>query len=88
MHRVPLHQQTQQGTIMAEAIWLLAASLFLIISTHASGASQSGKAIEHRKFLVGYGNCNDCHTPGWNENTGHAPKDLLLTGSGLNFQGP
>lgn len=42
----------------------------------------------HGKWLVGYGGCNDCHTPGWAEHGGQAPKDRLLTGGGMNFQGP
>jgi mono/diheme cytochrome c family protein len=45
-------------------------------------------AIDHGKFLVGYGGCNDCHTPGWAEHAGHAPRAMLLTGGAMNFQGP
>ena len=54
----------------------------------ATGPSASKRAIAHGKFLVGYGGCNDCHTPGWAEHGGRAPEDLLLTGGGMNFQGP
>lgn len=45
-------------------------------------------AVARGKFLVGYGGCNDCHTPGWAEHGGHAPKSMLLIGGGMNFKGP
>ncbi len=48
----------------------------------------SSRAIRHGEFLVNYGGCQDCHTPGWAQNGGQAPKAMLLTGSGMNFQGP
>lgn len=64
------------------------AGLLLAVSAHATNANVSAGAIEHGKFLVGYGGCNDCHTPGWGENGGQAAKDVLLTGGGLNFKGP
>ena len=54
----------------------------------ANGPSASKHRIEHGKFLVGYGGCNDCHTPGWAEHGGKMPKNKVLTGSGFNFQGP
>lgn len=55
----------------------------------AAGAPPTNhKSSERGKWLVGYGGCNDCHTPGWAEHGGDAPKDMLLTGSGMNFQGP
>lgn len=54
----------------------------------ANASSSNQKAIKHGEFLVGYGGCQDCHTPGWGENGGHAPKNELLTGGGMNFQGP
>ena len=54
----------------------------------ANAGSASKKAIRHGEFLIGFGGCNDCHTPGWAENGGTAPKDKVLTGSGFNFQGP
>jgi mono/diheme cytochrome c family protein len=58
------------------------------LAAAAGGPSADHKSIEHGKWLVGYGGCNDCHTPGWAEHGGAAPKDALLTGGGMNFQGP
>ncbi|MDN5870867.1 MAG: hypothetical protein L0H73_09150 [Nitrococcus sp.] len=70
-----------------KTVLAFAAGLLLAASVHA-GDTPSDKSIAHGKFLVGYGNCHDCHTPGWGVHGGHAPKDVLLTGSGFNFQGP
>lgn len=54
----------------------------------AGGPTASKRAIAHGEFLVNYGGCQDCHTPGWAEHEGAAPKAMLLTGGGMNFQGP
>ena len=56
------------------------------MAAHPTTANR--KALEHGEFLVNYGGCQDCHTPGWAEQGGHAPKDKLLTGGAMNFQGP
>jgi mono/diheme cytochrome c family protein len=68
--------------ILACAVGVLLAAP-VIAREHASS-----RAIKHGEFLIGYGGCNDCHTPGWAQNGGQAPKAALLTGSGMNFQGP
>jgi len=35
-----------------------------LVSAFAAAAPASQKAIKHGEFLVGYGGCNDCDTPG------------------------
>lgn len=67
---------------------ILAAAALAGVAIAAQAGSPSHKSIARGKFLVDYGGCQDCHTPGWAENGGHAPKDMLLTGGGMNFQGP
>jgi mono/diheme cytochrome c family protein len=68
---------------------MLALGLLVSCAAMAAGPSAGHKhAIARGKFLIGFGGCNDCHTPGWAENGGTAPKDKVLTGSGFNFQGP
>ena len=71
-----------------KAILVFAAVALLATTALAHNALTANPSIEHGQFLVGYGGCNDCHTPGWGEHNGHAPIDQLLTGGGLNFQGP
>jgi len=73
---------------MIKAILACAVGVLLTLPAFAAKPSVSSKSIKHGEFLVGYGACNDCHTPGWSENAGQAPKDTLLTGGGTNFQGP
>lgn len=73
---------------MMKAILMFAAGVLLATTALAGSASATSQSIKHGKFLVGYGGCNDCHTPGWGEHGGHAPKDQLLIGGGDNFQGP
>lgn len=68
--------------------FLLALGLLVSCTAMAAGPSAGKRAIAHGKFLIGYGGCNDCHTPGWAEHGGTAPKDKVLIGSGFNFQGP
>lgn len=61
-----------------------------LVACGAVGATPAAttQAIERGKFLVDYGGCNDCHTPGWDQNHGHASERVLLTGMGFDFQGP
>lgn len=74
---------------MDKAILAFAAGLLLIAGAPGGiAAAPPHAAISRGKFLVDYGGCNDCHTPGWDEHDGHAPADKLLTGGGFNFQGP
>lgn len=71
-----------------KAILMFVAGVLLAATAIAASPRASRQSIEHGEFLVGYGSCNDCHTPGWGEHGGHAPKDMLLTGGAFNFQGP
>ncbi|MBS0432022.1 MAG: hypothetical protein JSS21_06410 [Proteobacteria bacterium] len=67
---------------------LALAVLLAGVAFTAEAETASRKSIKHGEFLVGYGGCQDCHTPGWGEHGGQASKDMLLTGGGINFQGP
>lgn len=73
---------------MRHAGWIFAAGMAFGAAAVAGPLAASSRAIEHGRFLVNFGGCNDCHTPGWDQHQGTAPADELLTGSGLNFQGP
>ena len=72
---------------MIKAILAIVAGVVLAAPACARDHASS-RAIRHGEFLVNYGGCQDCHTPGWAQNGGQAPKDVLLTGGGMNFQGP
>jgi mono/diheme cytochrome c family protein len=55
------------------------------------GASASGAdakaALVRGRYLVVYGNCNECHTPGWRESDGKLPQAQWLTGNRIGFRG-
>ncbi len=44
--------------------------------------------VERGKYLVGFGGCNDCHTPGWRESDGTIPITQWMTGSKIGYRGP
>lgn len=68
---------------------LMALALMAVpLAVHAAPTGPTPQAIKHGQWLVNIAGCNDCHTPGWGNSNGHAPKDRLLVGGGLAFQGP
>lgn len=40
------------------------------------------------RYLVIIGGCNDCHTPGYDENYGKVPEQDWLTGTAIGWRGP
>ena len=44
--------------------------------------------IARGKYLVSFGACNDCHTPGWREQFGDVPVKQWMIGSPIGFRGP
>jgi hypothetical protein len=49
---------------------------------HVAAAS----AFEAGRYLVKFGACNDCHTPGWRESDGKLPEAQWLTGSNVGYR--
>lgn len=69
----------------------LALALTLVAPLAAQCAEQAptpGQKIERGRYLVSIGGCNDCHTPGYAANGGHAPLQQWLVGDQVGFQGP
>ncbi|MGA2393494.1 MAG: cytochrome C [Candidatus Lustribacter sp.] len=74
-------------------LWLLAFVVFAFGSSMlgARAATQpapSAADIARGKYLVAFGACNSCHTPGWAENDGNIPVSQWLTGNTIGFRGP
>ena len=69
------------------APFLLAALGSLPLPTLA-GDAHAARTREHGLYLVTIGGCNDCHTPGYPEQSGKVPPNEWLTGSVVGFQGP
>ena len=45
-------------------------------------------AIAAGRYLVNYGGCNECHTPGFTQAKGQIPEAQRLAGNPVGFQGP
>lgn len=68
---------------------LLAAALSLVAgAASAAGKPSDAQLIARGKYLVTFGACNDCHTPGWREQFGNVPVKLWMIGSPIGFRGP
>src|SRR5579864_10126 len=69
-------------------IWglALAASVAFLMSPVARAGVDP--LVERGKYLVGFGSCNDCHTPGWRESDGKVPVSAWMTGSKIGYRGP
>jgi len=72
-----------KGTIAAAALVLLAA-----VAAATARGSTTDPLIERGRYLVAFGTCNDCHTPGWRESDGSIPASKWMTGSDLGYRGP
>jgi hypothetical protein len=71
--------------------WLLASGIALAVTMAAIAAHGSTKVdplLVRGRYLVGFGTCNDCHTPGWRESDGTIPVSQWMTGSDLGYRGP
>ncbi len=77
-------------TFSIRASLAAATAIFAFAALIGAGTSSSkpDPAIERGRYLVGYGSCNDCHTPGWRESDGKTPVSDWMTGSNLGYRGP
>jgi mono/diheme cytochrome c family protein len=51
-------------------------------------ANPQQRMLDRGRFLVVYGGCNECHTPGWTDSDGRLPVSRWMTGSTVGFRGP
>lgn len=65
-----------------------ALSLAAFASISATAAEPSASGHDRGRFLVAFGGCNDCHTPGYAEKAGDMPEAEWLKGSNVGFRGP
>ena len=72
---------------MIKAILAFAVGVLLAAPAFA-GDHASGKSINHGEFLVNYGGCHDCHTPGYSEANGAIDPAMALKGNPVGFRGP
>jgi mono/diheme cytochrome c family protein len=60
------------------------ATAALETAPHVAAAS----TLEAGKYLTLVGGCNDCHTPGYNQNGGTTPEADRMTGNPVGYRGP
>lgn len=75
---------------------LAATAALLLVGSFAASARQTESAsaphvaapspFEAGRYLVRFGACNDCHTPGWRESDGKLPEAQWLTGSTTGYR--
>ncbi len=75
---------------------VLAPATLVVIVLVASIGGRSGAApatspdpmIERGRYLVAFGGCNDCHTPGWRDSGGTLADSRWMTGGKIGYRGP
>jgi mono/diheme cytochrome c family protein len=70
--------------------FLVALAALLSLGAAAAGPASSATDADtaRGRYLVAFGSCNDCHTPGWIESDGKVPVSRWLTGTSIGFRGP
>jgi hypothetical protein len=71
--------------------WVYAVSVVacaFAIARAQSTVPANDPLIARGRYLVAFGTCNDCHTPGWRESDGSIPVARWMTGSNLGYRGP
>src|SRR5579863_8134907 len=59
-----------------------------MVHAQAGKSAPDAKQIEHGRYVVLIGGCNDCHTTGYGEADGKTPEADRLKGDTLGFRGP
>jgi hypothetical protein len=65
-----------------------AAIALVAVAALSAHAASRDPLIERGRYLVAFGGCNDCHTPGWRESDGRVPVSQWMTGSKIGYRGP
>jgi len=61
---------------------------FFTVSLVSGTALAESSNLARGKYLLEIGGCNDCHTPGFSENSGEVAETQWMTGTDIGFQGP
>ena len=75
---------TPQRRIAAAA----AITLFASFAALAGPPEPSRDPLQRGRHLIRIAGCNDCHTPGYAQNSGKVDEKLWLTGDSLGWSGP
>jgi mono/diheme cytochrome c family protein len=72
------------GTLLVGA----ACALFGTVRAQTRATQPVPDDIQHGRYLVQIGGCNDCHTAGYTNAHGKVDEQLWLTGDSLGWRGP
>jgi len=88
-----ISRKLAQGVSMKVVVYLASVALALVLVSRpflvvSSSQAQVDPLIERGRYLVAFGSCNDCHTPGWRDSDGKTPVAQWMTGSKIGYRGP
>jgi mono/diheme cytochrome c family protein len=84
-----MRRYSKQLTLLgAAAVGLLGVFAAADLMPHADRATASDDLLQHGRYLVQIGGCNDCHTPGYQAKAGDVPESQWLVGDSLGYRGP
>jgi mono/diheme cytochrome c family protein len=66
----------------------LSTLVWFVQPAEAADPGTSARVVERGRYLAQVGGCNDCHTPGYLEQSGKVPENQWLTGTSVGFRGP
>ncbi len=67
---------------------MIVSMVLLTVFLAANAPPKADPLIERGRYLVGFGSCNDCHTPGWRASDGTIPVSRWMTGTDIGYRGP
>ena len=75
-------------TLLACIVALCSANAIADRADHHHTNASNASPIDHGRYLVKIGGCNDCHTPAYGMKAGNVPEKDWLTGDAVGWQGP
>jgi mono/diheme cytochrome c family protein len=80
-------KRSKWAAIAAVAV-LTITSIVSAVAADTQTPLSKGQLIEHGRYVLLLGGCNDCHTAGYGESGGKTPEKERLMGNPMGFTGP
>ena len=77
-----------RSSALLGAIVLSSLTAWSVLAAEKPSTAAGKTSLDHGRFLVQFGGCNDCHTPNYGPRDGKVPENEWLKGDSLGFQGP